>query len=116
MISRFAADLGQPVGAQVVELLAIDLGDGGGVRAADVVGLDLEPRDRVGVGPLREQQVAALLEGVGLLRARSTLIIPRHTAVARSASTPRKARSEVVWGAACSWVVSKSRCWRPAPA
>ena len=36
----------------------------------------------------------------------STRIIPRQTEVARSASTPRKARSEVVWAAACSWVVS----------
>ena len=60
----------EPVGAQVVELLRVDLGDRGGVRAADVVGLDLEPGDRVGVGIRGEQQVAALLEGVGALGAR----------------------------------------------
>jgi hypothetical protein len=39
------------------------------VGAADVVGEDLEPGDRVGVRLLGEQQVAALLERVGLLRA-----------------------------------------------
>ena len=61
--------LGEAVGAQVVELLGVDLGDRGGVRAADVVGLDLEAGDRVGVGVGGEQQVAALLEGVGLLGA-----------------------------------------------
>ena len=69
MTSRLAVGLGQPVGAQVEELLGVDLGDGGRVGAADVVGLDLEPGDGVGVGPLGQQQVARLLEGVGLLGA-----------------------------------------------
>ena len=56
--------------AQVEELLGIDLGDRGRVRAAHVVGLDLEARDRVRVGALGDQQVARVLERVGLLRAR----------------------------------------------
>jgi len=34
------------------------------------------------------------------------LVVPLQTAVARSRRMPRKARSEVVWGAACSCVVS----------
>src|SRR5438105_9743578 len=38
--------------------------------AADVVGLDLEAGYRVRVRALREEEVARLLEGVGLLRAR----------------------------------------------
>ena len=59
----------EPVRAQVVELLWVDLGNGGGVRAANVVGLDLEPGDGVGVGVGREQQVAALLERIGALGA-----------------------------------------------
>jgi hypothetical protein len=41
-----------------VELLGVDLRDGRGVGATNVVGLDLEARDRVGVGRLREEQVA----------------------------------------------------------
>ncbi len=69
MTSRLAVVLGQAVGAQVEELLGIDLGDGGGVGAAHVVGLDLQAGDGVGVGALGEEQVARLLEGVGLLRA-----------------------------------------------
>src|SRR5918995_5211984 len=55
--------------AQVEELLLVDLRDGRGMGAADVVGEDLEARDRVGVRLLGEQQVAALLEGVRLLGA-----------------------------------------------
>ena len=54
---------------QVEELGAVDLADRGAVRAAHVVGLDLEPRDRGRLGVGREQQVAVLLVGVGLLRA-----------------------------------------------
>jgi hypothetical protein len=40
------------------------------VGAADVICLDLEPRDGVGVSSGGEQQVAALLEGIRLLGAR----------------------------------------------
>jgi hypothetical protein len=39
------------------------------VRALDVVGLDLELRDRDGLGLAVEQQVPVRLVGVGLLRA-----------------------------------------------
>src|SRR5215211_9035304 len=56
--------------AQVIQLFGVDLGDGSGVGAAYVVGLDLEAGDRVSVRPLRQQQVPALLEGIGLLGAR----------------------------------------------
>ena len=40
------------------------------------------------------------------------MMLPFQTALERPWRTPRKARSEVVFGAACSWVVSKSMCWR----
>src|SRR5207248_438552 len=43
---------------QIKEVLRVDGRDGRSVRAADVVVEDLEHRDRVGVGLLREQQVA----------------------------------------------------------
>src|SRR5204862_4704153 len=46
---------------QVEELLAVDLAERRAVRAAHVVGEDLEAGDRVGVRALREQQVAVLL-------------------------------------------------------
>src|SRR2546423_15424985 len=49
--ARYAARL------QVEEVLWIDGRDRRAVRAADVVVEDLEHRDRVGVGLLREQQV-----------------------------------------------------------
>ncbi len=96
MIRRFASAGAEAVRAQVVELLGVDLGDRRGVGAADVVGLDLEPGDRVGVGRLREQQVPALLEGVGLLGARVDADHPAPDRGRRRPSrTPRKARSEV---------------------
>ena len=57
-------------------LLGIDLGDGGGVGAADVVGLDLEAGDGVRMGALGDQQVARLLEGVGLLRTARGVPLP----------------------------------------
>ena len=44
--------LGQAVGAQVEQLLRIDLRHRRGVGAPHVVGLDLQPGDRVGMGPL----------------------------------------------------------------
>ena len=60
------------------------------------------PRERA----RREDQVAVLLVGVRPLRVRSTRIIPRQTAVAESRSAPLKAKSDVVFGATCSWNVS----------
>src|SRR4051812_1432663 len=78
--------LGQPARAEVEELLLVDLRDRRRVCAADVVGEDLEARDRVRVGALGQQQVAALLERVGLLRARVDLDHPapdRRRAVAQ---------------------------------
>src|SRR3954447_26266662 len=51
--------LGQPARAEVEELLLVDLRDRRRVRAADVVGEDLEARDRVRAGALGQQQVAA---------------------------------------------------------
>src|SRR3954470_133825 len=61
--------LGEPMGAQVEQLVAVDLRDRGGVRAAHVVGENLEAGDRIGVRALGQQQVARLLEGVRALRA-----------------------------------------------
>ena len=91
---------------EVEELLLVDLGDRRGVGAADVVGEDLEAGDRVGVrlgesSRLRLSWKASVCWAPG-----STLIIPRQTAVEPLARTPRKARSELVFGAACSCVVS----------
>ena len=73
---RLAAASSEAARAQVEDLLRVDLGDRRRVRAADVVGQDLEARDRVGVRLLGEQQVAALLERVGLLGARVDLDHP----------------------------------------
>ena len=69
MIRLFASAGAEPARGQVEELVPVDLGDRRRVRAAHVVGFDLEAGDRVGVGLGGEQQVAALLEGVGLLGA-----------------------------------------------
>ena len=80
--------LRQAVRPQVVQLFGVDLGYGRRVGAADIVGFDLEAGNRVGVGRLREQEVAALLEGVGCWAPGSTRIIPRQTAVADSSEDP----------------------------
>src|SRR5581483_217631 len=52
-------------GGEVVELVRLDRADGRGVGAADVVALDLQVRDRVGLGPFGEDEVAVGLRGVG---------------------------------------------------
>src|SRR5687767_2357151 len=44
----------QPAGLAVEDQLFVDLARGGAVGAADIVGLDLESRDRVGPGKARE--------------------------------------------------------------
>ena len=97
--------LGEPVRAQIVELLGIDLSDRGGAGAATSSASISSPGSRrcaaVDSSRLRLSWKASVRWAPG-----STRIIPRQTAVARSASTPRKARSEVVSSAACSWVVS----------
>ena len=67
-ISRSAAGAVEPAAHQVVERLGIDPADRRAVRAAHVVGLDLETRDGVGMRLRRQHQVAVLLVGVGLLR------------------------------------------------
>src|SRR5918999_1459635 len=54
---------------QIEELLAVDLAERRSMGTADVVGEDLEARDRVGMRRLREEQVAVFLVGVRLLRA-----------------------------------------------
>src|SRR6266550_1311191 len=59
---------GDPARHRVEELVAVDGADRGAVGAANVVGLDLEAGDRVGVRLLGEDQVAVLLVGVRLLR------------------------------------------------
>src|SRR5918996_2724032 len=58
----------QPAGHAVEELVAVHLAHGGAVRAAHVVGEDLEAGDRVRVRLRREEQVAVLLVRVRLLR------------------------------------------------
>src|SRR5689334_23533392 len=68
--------------SQVEELVRVDLRDRGRMRAAHVVGEDLEAGNRVGVRLLRQQQVARLLERVGLLRDRkSTRLNSSHSSI-----------------------------------
>src|SRR4051812_32159549 len=67
----------EPARAQVVQLLGVDLGDRRRMRAAHVVGKDLEAGNRVGVRLLGQQEVARLLKGIDLLRARIDLDHPR---------------------------------------
>ena len=97
----------EAAGHRVEELLAVDLAERRAVRAADVVGEDLEAGDRVGVR-LRRRAAGCGSPGRRSSSARrcSTRIIPRQTAVASSRSAPLKAKSEVVFGAMCSWNVS----------
>src|SRR6266487_1909878 len=63
---RLAA--GDPARHRVEELVAVDRADRGTVGAANVVCLDLETGDRIGVRLLGEDQVAILLVGIRLLR------------------------------------------------
>ena len=113
MTRRLAPARGRPRDAQVEELLRVDLRDRGGVRAAHVVGEDLQAGDRVGVGRLDSSRLRDSWKASVCWAPWSTLIMPRQTADERPPRIPRKARSEVVCGAACSCGVSKSRCWRP---
>src|SRR5690606_35918411 len=53
---------------EVEDVLRLDLRHGRAVRAADVIGGDLQVRDRIRAGRAVEDQVAVLLERVGLLR------------------------------------------------
>ena len=57
--------------------LAVDLTERRPMRAANIVGHDLEAGDRVRMSGLREEQVAVLLVRVGLL---SALLHPDHPA------------------------------------
>ena len=66
----------EAAGHEEEEQLRVDPADRGRVRAAHVVGEDLETRDRVCVRVAGEQQVAVLLERVGALRARGDLDDP----------------------------------------
>src|ERR1044072_6678387 len=78
----------KPARHAVEELVAIDLADRRAVRAAHVVRLDLEARDRVCVRLVGEEQVAVLLVGVRLLRVLGDLDHPaphRRGAVAERA-------------------------------
>ena len=75
-------------GHQVEEQLAVDLPDRRGVRAAHVVGVDLEARDGVRVGLRREQQVAVLLEASVRWAPGATRMTPRQTARDSSAARP----------------------------
>jgi len=96
------------------ELLGVDLGDG-----AAWVQRRRGPRSpgrgfASGVSLRRQQQVAALLEGVGLLAPGSTPISrARPRSSARPGPAERQGRRRVLRGVL--WVVSKSRCWRPRP-
>ena len=80
---RSASSRSRPRLMQVEELLLVDAADGRGVSAAHVIGLDLEAGDRVRVRAVGQQQVAALLKGVGaaahLVRRGSCRSRPRST-------------------------------------
>ena len=66
-------------------MLAVDLADGRGVRAPDVVLLDVEVRHRVGVRPVAQHEIAVRLEGVGALGAASHPDEPRVHRTRRAA-------------------------------
>ena len=70
-----AVSLGDAAGLGVEDHLLVDPAGGRAVGAADVVGLDLQPGDRVGAGGFREHQVVVLLVGVGAL---GVLLDPDH--------------------------------------
>ena len=113
MTSRAATGSREAAGAEVEELLGVDLGDRRGVGAAHVVGEDLQAGDRVGVGVLGQQQVARLLEGVGLLGVAVDLDHAAPDGARAAAEDAAEREVGVQLAAACSCVVSKSRCWRP---
>ncbi len=58
----------ETTGHQIEDILVLDLGRGGGMGAAHIVGLDLKAGNAVGAGSAVQNQIAVALEGVGLLR------------------------------------------------
>ena len=92
-------------------LLRIYVGDPPIIEIGTVVARGLHQVDNPAVdaqgrlaGIFTERDVLTRVVGRGL--------DPERTALERSARIPRKARSDTVFGAACSCVVSKSTCWR----
>src|SRR5829696_206158 len=74
-VLRFGAR--KPACLQIEQVLLLDLGDSRAMRAADVVGGDLQIRNRVCARRAAKDEIAILLIGVGLLRAFFDLDQPR---------------------------------------
>ena len=96
----------EAAGHRVEELVSVDLADGRAVRAADVVRLDLEARDESACAFGDKRRLRFSWYAFVFCASGSTRIIPRQTAVASSRSAPLNAKSDVVFGAWCSWSVS----------
>jgi hypothetical protein len=64
-VGLFLADAARE---EVKLLLGVEVAGGGAVGAADVVGLNLESGQGIGLGLVAEHEVAVALVGVGLLR------------------------------------------------
>ena len=61
---------GDAAGFEVEHLFCVNVAAGGAVCAADVIGLDLKPGQRVAFGIVAEEKVPVALVGVGLLGVR----------------------------------------------
>ncbi len=70
-INRSASGRRDPARHQVEQLVRVYLPERGTVGAAHIVRLDLQLRDAVRAGFVREQQVRIALVGIGLLRVRA---------------------------------------------
>ena len=75
-MSRMAISRGMPRACAVEDHLLVDPAGGRAVGAADIVGFDLQSRDRIGAGGSRQHQVVVLLVGVGAL---GVLLDPDHS-------------------------------------
>ena len=64
-MSRSATAGLDPPGLEVVALILVDGSHRRGVTAAHVVLLDIEIRNRIGVGTLGQNEIVVRLEGVG---------------------------------------------------
>src|SRR6267143_5727509 len=84
---------GEPPGPQVEELVLVHLPDRGSVRAAHVVRLDLEARDRIRAGLLGEEQVPVRLVGV---RALGVLVHLDQALIDHPRAVPERALEEKV--------------------
>src|SRR5271166_2753374 len=83
----------EPAAAQIEQLLGVDRADGGAVRAAHVIRLDLELGLGIGARTLGEQQISVGLVGVAALRA---LLDDDHAGVDRVRVSVERALEEQI--------------------